>query len=238
MRWKLLKRRLSVSAPRMIVRSYLPWPLRWAVVALALGFSAALALWAFEFGKTLSGLQRGSGNAEEVQRLRAELAELREQRDKAQSIANTAESLMRAERVAQERLAEQVRALEAENLALKEELGFFERLLPATGQQPLAVRALHAEVTEPGQLRFQILVMQNGRTLPEFQGRYELTLSGTLDGRSWTQTMPEGPQPLQVKQYRRVEGVIDFPEQAVVKQVQVRVTDTGGALKAQQSLKL
>ena len=29
MRWKLLRRRLSISAPRMIVRSHLPWPLRW-----------------------------------------------------------------------------------------------------------------------------------------------------------------------------------------------------------------
>ena len=47
MRWKLLRRRLSVSAPRMIVRSRLPWPLRWAVAAVVLGFSAAIALWAF-----------------------------------------------------------------------------------------------------------------------------------------------------------------------------------------------
>nr|WP_259372118.1 DUF6776 family protein [Caldimonas mangrovi] len=220
----------------MIVRSYLPWPLRWAVIALMLGFSAALALWAFEFGKTLSGLQRG--NPDELHRLRSELLELREQRDKAQSIANTAESLLRAERVAQERLAEQMKALEAENLALKGDLGFFERLLPASGQQPLSVRSLQAELAEPGQMRFQLLVMQNGKTLPEFHGRYEVTLTGTLNGQAWTQTMPGGARSLQVKQYQRVEGVIAFPEHAVVKQVQVRVTDMGGTLRAQQSLKL
>lgn len=236
MRWKLLRRRLSISAPRMIVRSYLPWPLRWAVFALMLGFSAALALWAFEFGKTLSGLQRG--NPDELHRLRAELLELREQRDKAQSIANTAESLLRAERVAQERLADQVKVLEAENLTLKGDLGFFERLLPASNQQPLSVRSLEAELAEPGRMRFQLLVMQNGKTLPEFHGRYELTLSGTLEGRPWTHAMPGGARALQVKQYQRVEGVIDFPERAVVKQVQVRVTDMGGTVRAQQSLKL
>lgn len=236
MRWKLLRRRLSISAPRMIVRSYLPWPLRWAVFALMLGFSAALALWAFEFGKTLSGLDRG--NPDELHRLRAELLELRDQRDKAQSIANTAESLLRAERVAQERLAEQVKTLEAENLALKGDLGFFERLLPTSGQQPLAVRSLQAELAGPGQMHFQMLVMQNGKTLPEFNGRYELVLVGTLEGRPWTHATPGGPKPLQVKQYQRVEGVIDFPETAVVKQVQVRVTDNNGALRAQQSLKL
>jgi len=44
MRWKLLRRRLSVSAPRMIVRSHLPWPLRWAVAALALWLRAPFLL--------------------------------------------------------------------------------------------------------------------------------------------------------------------------------------------------
>ena len=56
MRWKLIRRRLSVSAPRMIVRSHLPWPIRWAVAALVFGFSAALALWAFDFGKQFASI--------------------------------------------------------------------------------------------------------------------------------------------------------------------------------------
>ena len=57
MRWKLLRRRLSVSTPRLIEHSHLPWPLRWAALAVMLGFSAALALWAFEFGKDTAGLE-------------------------------------------------------------------------------------------------------------------------------------------------------------------------------------
>ena len=58
MRWKLIRRRLSISAPRMIVRSHLPWPLRWMVLALALGFSAALAMWAFEAGKRIAFMRQ------------------------------------------------------------------------------------------------------------------------------------------------------------------------------------
>ena len=56
MRWKLFRRRLSISAPRVAIRSHMPWPLRWVVLALAFGFSASLALWAFEFGKEIAGL--------------------------------------------------------------------------------------------------------------------------------------------------------------------------------------
>ena len=80
--------------------------------------------------------------------------------------------------------------------------------------------------------------MQAGKTLPEFNGRYELTLGGTLDGKPWTFTPPDGPRPLQMKQYLRVEGMIDHPPQAVVKTVQVRVMDMSGGVKASQTAKL
>ena len=90
MRFRLLRRRLTISAPRVAVRSALPWPLRWVVIALVLGFCAAVALWAFEFGKEISGLDRGA--REEMQRLREEVQTLRVERDKAQSIANLSES--------------------------------------------------------------------------------------------------------------------------------------------------
>ena len=233
MRWKLLRRRLSVSAPRMIVRSHLPWPVRWAVAALALGFSAALAMWAFETGKGLAGLD--SAAKEELAKLRVEVVQLREDREKALSIANTADSLLKAERTAQDRLAQQLRQTEAENLALKNDLGFFEKLLPAAaGEAALSIRGLQAEAANERQLRFQLLLLQPGKARPEFSGRYEMTLVGTLDGKPWSQ--PGGAQPLQVKQYRRVEGLIDHPPQALIKTVTVKVTDGRGVVLASHSV--
>jgi hypothetical protein len=235
MRWKLFRRRLSISAPRMIVRSHLPWPLRWVVLALAFGFSAALALWAFEFGREIAGLDRGS--KEEAAQMRAELQVLREERDRAQSIANTADSLLKAERATQDKLNQQLRQAEAEVLGLKADLGFFERLLPAAGDG-LAVRALQAEALQPGQLRYQLLVMQSGRSPAEFKGRYEVQLAGTLDGKPWTFSPQAGPRALLLKQYARVEGLIDHPAPAVVKTVQVRVLDNNGGVRASQTVKL
>jgi hypothetical protein len=235
MRWKLLRRRLSISAPRMIVRSHLPWPLRWVVVALALGFSAALALWAFEFGKSIAGLDRDA--KAELAQLRVEVAQLRAEREKALSIVNTADSLLKTERAAQERLAQQVKQVEAENLALKNDLGFFERLLPSGGEGgALTIRGLQAERITEGQLRYQLLLMQPGKNRAEFNGRYEMTLSGALDGKTWTQ--PVNPVTLQVRQYRRVEGLIDHPPQAVVQAVTVKVTDSRGAVLATHTLRM
>jgi hypothetical protein len=235
MRWKLLRRRLSVSAPRMIVRSHLPWPLRWAVAAVVLGFSAAIALWAFDFGKTIAGVDFGV--KEEVVRLRAEVKQLREDGERALSVANTADSLLKTERAAQERLAQQVRQLEAEKQSLQADLGFFEKLIPATGEG-LQLRGLQAEVTPPGELRYQLLVMQTGKSPAEFRGRYDLLLTGLVDGRPWTMSLPGGPKPLQLKQYARVDGMFDLPAEAVIKTVQARVTDSQGTVRATQTLKL
>src|SRR4051812_35815822 len=156
MRWKLLRRRLTISAPRMKVRTALPWPLRWAAVAIVLGFCAAISLWAFELGKSLAGLDNEA--REELVQLRSEVARLRSDRDKVQSVLNTSGSLLTTERAAQAQLALQVRQLEAENRALRDDLGFFEKLMPAGANEPLAIRGLQAEVLPGSQLKWQVLV--------------------------------------------------------------------------------
>lgn len=219
----------------MIVRSRLPWPLRWAAAALVLGFSAAIALWAFEFGRGIAGLDGHS--REELERLRAEVVRLRADNDRAVSVANTAESLLRAERAAQEQLAQTVRQLERESQQLKADLGFFERLLPASGQG-LMVRGLQAERQAPGQLRWQVLVMQAGREVPEFSGWVEVLAMGQFNGRPWAQTMAGGPRQMKIRRYARLEGLIDHPPEVQLKAVQVRVTDDSGVLRISQSAPL
>jgi hypothetical protein len=219
----------------MIVRSHLPWPLRWAVAAVVLGFSAAIALWAFEFGKDIAGLDRDA-KAQAAQ-LQAEVQRLRAENERALAVAHTAESLLKAERASQERLAQAVQQLEEEARSLKADLGFFERLIPAAGPG-LQVRGLQAQAKAPGQLRYQMLVMHSARAPAEFSGRYELMLSGSLAGRPWSMPAAGGAKDMKLKQYLRVEGLIDHPPQAVIKSLQVRVLDETGAVKATQSVAL
>jgi hypothetical protein len=201
-----------------------------------LGFSAALTLWAFELGKSLAGLDRTAQS--ELMRLRVEVGQLREEREGTQSIANTAGSLLKAEKAAQEQLVQRLKQIESENAALKADLAFYERLLPAASNSGLNVRALRADIQAPGQLRFQVLVMQIGRTTLEFTGRYDVVMTGSLDGRPWSSTQAGGSKPLNVKQSLRLEGMIDVPLSVVVKQIQFKVLDGQGAVKASQTAKL
>ena len=235
MRFKLLRRRLTISAPRMKVRSATPWPLQWAGAAVVLGFCGAIALWTFELGKDLAGVDHT--DKEELAQLRQEVSQLRSERDRLQSIMNTSGSAMLVERSTQERLSTQVRVLETENRALREDLGFFEKLMPASGTEAVSIRGLQAEVLAGTQLKWQVLVIQPVKNAPEFRGKLQLTLAGTLAGKPWTMDLPGGAQDLSFRQYRRLEGMVDLPQQAVVKNVSAKVLE-GTATRAVHSVKL
>ncbi len=236
MRFRLLRRRLTISAPTMAIRSNTPWPVRWVLAALMLGFCAAIGLWAFEFGKDIAGLD--SNAKQELVQLKKEAAKLREERDKAKSISNTSESLLTAEKAAQDKLTVQVKLLEKENRALRDDLGFFEKLMPASGAETIAIRGMQAEQLGGGaQIKWQVLVIQPSKNAPDFNGKLELTLSGTLAGKPWSMPMPGGVQNLQFTQYRRLEGVVDLPPQVVVKTLSAKVTE-GSATRAVHSIKL
>ncbi len=242
MRFRLLRRRLTISAPRMAVRSAMPWPLRWALVAIVLGFCAAIGLWAFEFGKNIAGIE--DTQVQDLQRLQVEvktlqsqLAFVKDERDKAIAQANSASILMTTEKAAQERLSAHIKQQEIENQKLRDDLGFFEKLIPTAGTQGLAVRSIQADMLNDRQVKWQVLVIQPLKNAPEFNGRLDVTFSGFQSGKPWAAPLAGGAQSIKLKQYSRFEGVFDLPPQTQLKGISIKVLD-GTVVKATQSIKL
>jgi hypothetical protein len=235
MRFRLLRRRLTISAPSMTVRGALPWPLRWVALALMLGFSAAIGLWAFEFGKSIAGLDKSA--KEELLKLRTEVAQLRLDNDKNISIVNTSGLTLVTEKAEKDKLNAQLKQLEVDNRALRDDLGFFEKLTNAGNAETLAIRSLQAELIAGNQIKWQALVIQPVKNAPEFNGKLEVTLSGLQNGKPWSMNLPSGAVPLQLTQYKRAEGLVDLPPQVIVKAVSAKVLD-GNTSKAMLAIKL
>lgn len=235
MRFRLLRRRLTVSAPRMAVRSALPWPFRWVMLAVVFGFCAAIALWAFEFGKVIAGVDGGS--RDEIRSLRVDLARAIQERDQAQVVANTSQTLLTAGQAAQEQLVARTRQLELDILSLRDDLGFFEKLIPMTGVEGIAVRGLQAEVGEDRRLKWRILLIQPQKNVAEFRGNLDIKVAGLLNGRPWQMPPDEVPLEIRFTQFGRFQGFLDLPPQVVVKTVSVRVTE-GSKVKAAESVSL
>lgn len=236
MRFRLLRRRLTISSPRMAVRGAMPWPLRWVALALMLGFSAAIGLWAFEFGKNIAGLDRDA--KEELLKLRAEVTQLRDENDKNLSIVNTSGLTLVSEKAEKDKLNAQLKQLEADNRVLRDDLGFFEKLTTSGNVESLAIRSLQAELIAGGsQIKWQALVIQPIKNAPEFNGKLELTFSGLQNGKPWSMSLPGGAQALQLTQYKRVDGLVDLPAQVTVKAVSAKVL-VGNTSKAVLAIKL
>ena len=245
--WKL-RQRFGIAAPRVAVRTHVPWYLRWLALALLLACSAALAAWMYDAGRRYAGFDRSEVDRE-MAALRRDLAAGREELERLGKLANAAESKISIERTAQQNLARQVRTLEGENARLREELAVFERTLstdPKTSP-PLAIQRFKVQSELlPGEYRFHLLVLAPGARAGEFQGRYELLVSLAQDGRNVMMTLPEaggaGTQQefrLAFKRFQRIEGTFRVNPAARVESVQVRIYESGsGQARATQTAKL
>ena len=200
-------------------------------------------MWTYDLGRSFTGFGAGV-TKEQLAVFKDQIDKLSTERDQFSTTVNGAESQLNIERSAQKQLAKQVQTLEAENTKLKEDLAFFESLLPtATGAQGVAIRRLKVDLNAPNQLRYRLLVMQGGKGERDFVGNLQLAVTIVQSGKSAMMIFPEQNSgevdkfKLGFKHYQRVEGILTLPDGASIKMVQARVLDKG-QIRAQQSANL
>jgi len=236
LRWKRWRQRWSVSAPRMTIRNHLPWPLRAIFIAIVLGLGIAVAMWTYDLGRSFHF--RKGPSIEQVEALQEKLKEVSDERDQLQATVNGFDSRLNIEHAMQAQLQEQARSLADENNKLKDDLSFYESLVPAGGTRGIAIRRLKIEMVAPNQLRYRVLLMQGGKGEQNFIGNYQIVMTVLQGGKSAMIVFPKpdaaDKYKLMFKHYQRVEGVLAVPDGAVVKSVQVKVLEKG-AVRAQDS---
>ena len=160
--WKL-RQRFGITAPRVSVRSQVPWYARWLGIALLAGLATAVALWVFDAGLQFAGYDRREANQERAE-LKRELDAARAELERLRAIANAADSKLSIERTAQQKLAQQVRALEADNAKLREEVAIFESMLSGDARtgSALSIQRFKVESLPGGEYRYRLLVLTSG----------------------------------------------------------------------------
>lgn len=200
-------------------------------------------MWGYDAGLSLPNAHPENVK-EQIAQYKEQIEKLTTERDQFSTTANSADSQLNIERSAQNQLATQVKTLEAENIRLKEDLAFFESLLPnATGPQGVSIRRLKIDQVAPNQIRYRLLIMQGGKGDHDFIGNLQLAVTTLQNGKSAMMTFPDKNPAEQdkfklgFKHYQRVEGVLTLPEGAATKLVQARVLEKG-QIRAQQSANL
>ena len=246
---KGIRRRWGISAPRMTIRTHVAWYWRWTVLIIAAAITYALGTWIYDAGRRYAGFD-SSEVSEEISRLRATVSRLESETSGLRAVVDASESRLKIEQTAQSRLGAQVKALEDENNRLKEDLAFFENLVPGGGDKLVINRFRVEQEGAAGEYRYRLLVVQGARQR-EFVGNLQLLvqLEGA-DGRSAMMTLPETENAtrgigssngfkLAFKYFHRAEGAFRVPAGAKVVSVQVRIFESGSTQpRASQLLKL
>ena len=229
-------------APQMRIRQQLGWPARIAIIGTAIGCMAAVGVLGYDLGRQASRTPMPSNaiGRGESQPIAAIVAEP----DRTLRIANQSESQLTMERSAQKQLGEQVKILDVENNKLKEDLAFFESLLPADKNSGgLSIRRIKADMATPNQLRYRLLVMQGGKGDRDFNGSVQVVVTTVREGKTSTLVFPDTSNQdaaeakkfaLAFKRYQRIEGLLLIPEGAEVKSLQAKILEKG-QVRAQQN---
>ena len=241
-----LRQRFGISAPKLAVRTHIPWYWRALAIIALLSVSLALGRWIYDAGRSIAGFD-SSSSTHTIESLKVKRAALEADLAAAKAVASAAESNLRIEQAAQQQLARQVRQLEADNLALKQDLAFFEGLLPDTLGSETGVRINRFRIERDagdGRYRYRMLVVHNGaKQQREFRGELQFSLKVQQGGKdAMISVPPEGVQDrdrfkLEVKHFQRAEAVLPVPAGAVLKSVEVRILQDG-TVRARQSINL
>ena len=240
-----LRSRFGISAPRVTVRTHVPWYWQALGVAVTGAVAIALAGWVYDAGRRIAGFDR-SESAQEIGTLRTRMAELESEVEKLRATSNASESSLQIERTAQQQLTDQVKTLEAENNRLKEENAVFERLAQGEGKESaITISRLRVFADgSGGRYRYQFLVAQNGEQRGrEFKGNVQAVVTLQSEGSGGMIVFPRPNDPdadrfaVVFKHFRRIDGAFTLPAGAKPKSVEIRLMQDG-ALRVAQTANL
>jgi len=236
-RLKRFRRRFGISAPKVVVRSSLPW--QWYALPLML---IVLLLMAVGWSAVRST---------EAERLRRDLEELhqllnvqREELSPKRSPSGTGQNVINIEQATQQQLLGKIKDLESQNAALREDILLFERLIPGA-RDVAAVRVENFRVVQEasGVYRYRMLfAFQPDKQSMDFRGRLQLAVEYSVAGTKAQLLLPNNRETLpeyqlELKRFLRREGVFTLPAHAVLLGAEARVLQ-GDTLKFKQSAQL
>lgn len=234
---RVLRRRFGASAPRVSVRTHVPWYLRVApgLLLVLAGLAAATLIFGsgFRFGDGVGGSDEIVKLRERIDALENELAQYRTNAPSAGS------ALLQIERTTREQIERQIKLLEAENSRLKQDVSLFESLAEIDGGGAEAtITGLSVEPQdEPGHFRYRMLIAVRGANKAErereFHGQLQMLVRLRHQGKAAIMSLPLPGDPkkdqfrLKFKHFQRVDGGFEVPAGAQVTSVEVRLLEEG-----------
>jgi len=235
--WRRVRQHFGISAPRMAVRTHLPWWGRVTIVASLLVLVGGMWWWGFDFGQIFGGFNRKEVESRLVT-LEADAAKYRAEAVELRARNSALESEVAMMRGAQDAMARQTTELSGENAQLKDELAFLQKLVSDSSKAVgLQIQRVTVEPDGEDMWRYSLLIVRGGSPKEEFVGT--LALQATIAADPATHSplqviqLPEDDPAaapalaLKFKYYQRVEGRFRVPPGRRLTAMAVRAYEAG-----------
>ena len=230
---KGIKRKFGVFAPQVSVRPHVPWYLRWLVI-MVLAVLVLLLCWAmFDAGRQFTSFDK-NGISHEIDQLSDFNNRLKGENEKLRTQVTGLQRQLQMDSTTRNNITERIKALEDKNTQLKEELVFFENLVSGKGKATGNIFIYYFKLKQgqaPGEYRYNLVLLQGGEEINDFQGKLAFTAHLWHDGKKVKMplTGKESPEAfnLKFKSYHRVEKTFEVPPDAVVEGLEVQVYENG-----------
>ncbi len=241
-----MRRRFGISAPRVAVRTHVPWYLRSAGIGALIVLSVVMAGWAYDAGRRIAGYDQ-SESSQVVDELRLAKVTLEEEVARLRSLLTVSESSLQIEQAAQRSLAEKNSTLAAENTRLKEELVVLGRLAKIDGKSVVSKtdpgnadgeisldRLVVRPDVAPGSYRFSFLTaLQGSKRGRETRLNLQIIVSPRAGTAGDKIELPRrgdrnvAQYEISVRNFRRIEGKFEVPAGISVGAVEFRISEAG-----------
>jgi hypothetical protein len=231
---RALKQRFGIAAPRVAVRTHVPWYWRWVGI-VTVGALAVGAGWAtYDSGTLFAGYRQSEADGA-LAKLNDTIARQEREITALRARAALAERQLAIDGATYGDLASQMKSLAEQNAALKEDLAFFQTLMPTRGGDATVMidRFRVRQDLLPGEYRYRLLLVQTGKREKDFRGRLQFVVNLSQNEKAHVLTLPpEGEADakeyeIRFRFFQRIEGTFKVAPDASVKSMQVRVFENG-----------
>jgi hypothetical protein len=204
----------------MTVRTKQPWYWQWVIALLLILFGYLAGYWQFTGGDYIGLIQSVNSLLRDNQQLEARTVYRERQ--------------LQVERAAQQSLADELLALQDENMELKSEIAFYRGILnesSATGELKLHSFKINKGKL-PDQYEYHVLLIQSGRHDRPVQGNLKFGLVALQDGDEVSLPLMDGivaiePIKVNFKYYQRIDGNFVLPPGVSKPSVTLTLTENG-----------
>src|SRR5258706_578551 len=117
--FRALRRRFGIAAPRVAVRTHLPWYWRWFGASVFALILVVIAAWTYDFGMRFAGFEQGQAD-QKLARLIEQQKQLQQDNAKLHAEVTAGDRRAQIQSASHNDLLRQVKALTEENATLKE----------------------------------------------------------------------------------------------------------------------